>query len=237
MREKLQWLPQQYMLDTLDENPKLARYHEGEFSCAVLFGHYLFIGGRYDPEAAHFLAGHMLANYITFAYCPDEEWKDGLKALFPEAWTQGRALYAVAPYRSQTADGRIIRVESADLGKYEGADVFIDEVMGTATYDSMDDFFARGIGIAPLIGGRLSGFCTSEYPSRGKCAVGIMVEEKHRGQGIAKSMARAFLNAACERGIGTVYWECEAANAPSFKTALACGFQKIASYEALVIRR
>jgi RimJ/RimL family protein N-acetyltransferase len=237
MREKLKWLPQQYMLDTLDENPRLALYHEGDLSSAVLFGHYLFIGGRYDPEAARFLAEHMLAHYITFAYCPDDEWREGLRALFPEARAQGRALYAVKPYRSPLADARLIRVEKQDLGKYEGADVFVDEVMGTATYDSMDDFFARGIGFSPLIGGRLSGFCTSEYPSKGKCAIGIMVEDPHRGQGIAKAMTRAFLSAACDLEIETVYWECEAENAPSFKTALACGFQKIASYEALVIRR
>ncbi len=237
MREKLKWLPQQYMLDVLDENPKLARYHEGNGYCAVLFGHYLFIGGRCDPEAARFLTEHMLAHFITFVYCPDDAWKKAIREMVPDATKNRRALYAVKPYRSPDSDGRIIRVGSADLGQYAGVDVFIDEVVGTATYNSMDDFFARGIGIAPLIDGRLSGFCTSEYPSRGKCAIGIMVEEPHRGQGIAKAMTRAFLSAACDREIETVYWECEAENAASYKTALACGFHQIASYEALVIRR
>ncbi len=237
MREMLSWLPQQYMLDTLDENPRLARYHEGDGFCAVLFGHYLFIGGRFDPEAVRFLAEHMLSEYVTFAYCPDEAWKGGLRALFPEGREEGRAIYAVRPYRSPASDERIIRVEKPDLGKYEGADVFVDEVMGTATYDSMDDFFARGIGTAPLIGGRLSGFCTSEYPSEGKCAIGIMVDEPYRGQGIAKAMTRAFLTAAYDRGFDQVYWECRADNEPSYRTALACGFQEIASYEAFVIWR
>ncbi len=237
MREKLSWLPQQYMLDVLDENPKLARHHQGDSFCAVLFGHYLFIGGRFDPEAARFLAENMLADHVTFAYCPDGAWKDGLRALFPAAKAMGRALYAAKPYRCPASDARIIRVENADLGKYEGADVFMDEVMGTATYDSMDDFFARGMGFSPLIENRLSGFCTSEYPSKGKCAVGIMVEEEYRGQGLAKAMTRAFLNAACERDFETVYWECEAENAGSYRTALACGFHKVASYEALVIWR
>lgn len=237
MRETLKWLPQQYMLDTLDENPKLARYWQGDGNRAVLFGHYLFIGGRYDPEAARFIAERMQADFVTFAYCPSDQWKDGLRTLFPKATAQGRALYAVKPYRSPASDERIIRVEMSDLGKYEGADVFVDEVMGTATYDSMDDFFARGMGFAPLIGGRLSGFCTSEYPSRGKCAIGIMVDEPHRGQRLAEAMTRAFLNVACDRGFETVYWECEAENAASYKTALACGFHKIASYEALVIWR
>lgn len=182
MMGMLGWLPQQYMLDTLGENPKLARYHEGDGFCAVLFGHYLFVGGRWDPEAARFLAERMMAEHVTFAFCPDDSWRAGLRALFPAAKAQTRALYAAEPIRF-APDPRVIRVGKPDLERCEGADVFIDEVMGTATYDSMDDFFARGMGFAPLIDGRLTGFCTSEYPSAGKCAVGIMVEEAHRGKG------------------------------------------------------
>lgn len=112
-----------------------------------------------------------------------------------------------------------------------------ESVTGTATYASLDDFFARGMGFAPLIGERFSGFCTSEYPSKGACAIGILVEEAQRGKGLAKAMTRAFLNAACDRALDTVYWECWADNVPSVKTALACGFHHVASYDALEIWR
>ena len=237
MREKLSWLPQQYMLDTVSENPRLAKVHEAGEMCAVLFGHSLFIGGRYDREAAHFLTEHMLTENVTFAFCPDEEWKAGLRELLGDLKEYKREMYAIKPYRSQGGNAIIERMDASTLARYQNAGIFTEEVLDTCTYDSMDDFFARGMGFAPVVEGKIRGFITSEYPSAGTCAIGIMVEEELRGRGLAKDMTRAFLSAACDKGITTVYWECWKNNTPSVKTALACGFQKVAEYETLEIWR
>ncbi|MGI6238020.1 MAG: GNAT family N-acetyltransferase [Christensenellales bacterium] len=235
MRKMLEWLPMQYMLDTLSENPNLAKYYEGEKACAVLFGHSLFIGGAYDRETALYLAKNMRAEDGTIVYCPDEAWLDGLREICDDAKVYRRAMLAVKPYPHDGRNDAIMRIDTGALEKYGNAEMFTEEVLGTGTYLSMADFFARGIGFAPVYDGALRGFCTSEYPSRGKCAIGIYVDEAYRGRGLAADLTRAFLNTAHEMGMDTVYWECWANNAPSIQTALKCGFEKQAEYEVLVI--
>lgn len=221
------------MLQTLSENPALARTREGDNWRAVLFGHYLFIGGKCSARAAREIAESMLAENVTLIYCPDDEWRAGLRAVLGDMNAWGRRLYARAPQKFEPKIAEIEKIDAAKLAKCGNAEIFIEEVIGTGTYSSMEDFFARGMGFAPIIGGDIRGFCTSEYPSENACAIGIEVEAEYRGRGWAKEMTRRFLTAAVEKGIKTVYWECWADNAPSVAVARACGFELMREYDAL----
>lgn len=82
-----------------------------------------------------------------------------------------------------------------------------NEVLSTATYDDMEDFFSRGFGFAPVIDNKVCGFCTSEYPSENAIAIGIEVLKEYQKQGYARAMTQAFLNKAAQRNLD-VYWQC-----------------------------
>jgi RimJ/RimL family protein N-acetyltransferase len=110
-----------------------------------------------------------------------------------------------------------------------------DEIIGTGTYNNMEDYFARGIGYTPVINNKVCGFCTSEYPSKDAIAIGIEVLEEYQRQGYAKSMTKLFLNKAAQRGL-TVYWECWKNNMASVNTALSCQFERVADYPILFVR-
>lgn len=233
MRELLKWLPQQYMLDTLDENPALAHTQSGDGWCALRFGHYLFLGGRFCEEAANAIKNEANALNVSLIYCPDEDWKAGVRGVLGDIPAWGRRMYARAPEKYEGKIAEIEKIDAEKLEKYANSEMFIEEVTDTGTYSSMEDFFKRGMGFAPVVDGAIRGFITSEYPSEGVCAIGIEVEEAYQRRGWAKEMTRQFLSAAADKSIKKVYWECWTDNEASVKTALACGFELCAEYEAL----
>jgi ribosomal protein S18 acetylase RimI-like enzyme len=238
-----------YMLDTLCENPKLARIfvddEDNPKTCIIAFHHLLFFGGNLTKDCLQFLLNEILAadvrknQSIFYMLYPDEVWKNALTELFSHKCNQyERSLYiwkAGCMDKLSCCDN-IVEITSELMDSdVNNLNMITDEVVSTGTYDNMEDYLTRGIGYTPVINNKVCGFCTSEYQSRNSVAIGIEVLEEYQRQGYGKTMTKAFLNKAAQRGL-TVYWECWKNNIASANTALSCGFEKVGDYPILFIK-
>lgn len=247
--ELLKFTVLQYMLDTLCENPKLARIfvddEDNPKTCIVAFHHLLFFGGDLTEGSLQFLLNEILTadvlknQSIFFMLYPDEVWKNALKELFTHKCNQyERSLYIwKAGYIDNLpCSENIVEITSELMtSDVNNIHMITNEVISTGTYDNMEDYLVRGIGYAPVINNKVCGFCTSEYQSKNSIAIGIEVLEEYQRQGYGKAMTRAFQNKAAQRDL-TVYWECWKNNIASANTALSCGFEKVDDYSILFIR-
>lgn len=247
-RELLKFSVLQYMLDTLNENPKLGKIFVDDADnpniCIVSFHHLLFFGGDLTQDFRQFLLDELLAEdvrkdqSIFFMLYPDEAWKNALIELFPNKCNQyKRSLYKWKDgsiYNLSCCDNIVEITSNLMNSDVTNLDMIINEVVPTGTYDNFDDFLNRGIGYTPVINNKVCGFCTSEYPSKSALAIGIEVLEEYQRQGYAKAMTKAFLSKASKRDL-TVYWECWMNNIASANTALSCGFEKVADYPILFV--
>lgn len=246
MRELLGFTPLQYMIDSIEENPKLAKLYinEIESTCFVLLGVYLFVAGEITKEELDYLDKQILTEKarkelgIIIVFYPNEDWKNAITNLFPNKYNlYERSLYRTKPTHlyneySDDQEENILRITSELLSSdIENIKMIINEV---TTYDDMDDFVNRGIGFTPVFNNMVCGFCTSEYPTKTELAIGIEVLKDYQKQGIAKSMTKMLLNEAFKRNY-TVNWECWKNNIASAKTAMSCGFEKVADYPVIFI--
>jgi RimJ/RimL family protein N-acetyltransferase len=243
----LEFTPLQYMLHTASENPELVQIftdRENEPQCcAMIFGHYVFAGGK---MSRHFVR-ELVQQYFTYeireameiviVFYDSPGVADCLRQSFEKTYDYERSLYWQKPAIGQDEAGSN---ESVPINQellqsdIKNLAMITDEVTGTTTYRDMDDFCRRGIGFAFVSGGEICGFCTSEYPSQSSVAIGIEVSEAFRHQGIATEMTKRFLQQAAARSLN-VYWECWKRNEASVQTALKCGFEKVADYPVLFI--
>jgi GNAT superfamily N-acetyltransferase len=99
---------------------------------------------------------------------------------------------------------------------------------------SIDDFLARGFGLAALSGGELAGWCLSEYNSGARCEVGIASLEPFQRKGLATAMGRQFLSLARDHGILEVGWHCWKSNTASAASALKIGLDHAADYKVYI---
>ena len=248
IRQLLSFIPLQYMIDSVEENPKLAKLYisETENTCFVLFGHYLFVAGEITNEAISYLDNKILSEKarkeleIIIVFYPNEDWKNSITSLFPnKCKIYERSLYHTKPAYmcdiSTSSQSSILKITSELLrSNVENISMIIDEIIGTNTYYDMDDFINRGIGFTPVFDNKVCGFCTSEYPSKTEVAIGIEVLKEYQNQGIAKTMTKMLLNEAYKKNL-TVNWECWKNNIPSSNTAISCGFKKVADYPVIFI--
>jgi RimJ/RimL family protein N-acetyltransferase len=247
LRSMLKFSPLQYMFDTVAEKPHYANIYvdkaDAPSQLALLFGHYLFIGGNTDePFLSDFIEtelagnkGNRLGTVMVFYDRANISLVDFFKGRFQKVFEGERSLYRHTSGVSYTDTDRVWKITKALMSSgIENAEMITEEILGTATYEDMEDFYNRGIGYAYLHDGRICAFCTSEYPSKASIAIGIAVDEEHRRKGIAAQMTHAFLKDAKARGL-SVYWECWMKNEPSYKTALKCGFEKVGDYPVLVV--
>ncbi len=240
-RRHLAFTPLQYMLDAVVENQRLASVFvddaDSPKTCVLVFGLMLFIGGACTDGCFAFVNGTLLQPFsgrYAQVLTGEAAWRDAFSRRFgdkcrPSGYTLLRRNGAVC---EGVPPEEIVRVERPE--PLENYQMIVDEVIGTATYNDMDDFFRRGVCFSPVIEGKVCGFCTSEFPSRGAVAIGIEVLEAFQRRGYAKAMTRAFLGVAAGKGL-TVYWDCYAGNTASRQTALSCGFEKVADYEKLLL--
>jgi GNAT superfamily N-acetyltransferase len=164
----------------------------------------------------------------------------GSKELFPDRHRQfERSLYrhGIKSTGEMKIVDNIEEITSELMNScVDNLEMITDEVISTGTYNDMEDYLNRGIGYTVIIDNKVCGFCTSEYPSKDSVAIGIEVLEEFQKQGYAKSMTGQFLRKASQRGLN-VYWECWKNNTPSKNTALSCGFEKVADYSVLLVKR
>lgn len=246
MRELLSFTPLQYMIDGVEENPKLAKSYisETEDTCFVLLGVYLFAAGEITKESLDYLDKQILTEKarneleIIIVFYPNEDWKNAVTNLFPNKYSlYERSLYRMKPTNfdndySSSQEANILKITSELLNSnVDNINMIINEV---TTYDDMDDFVDRGVGFTPVINNKVCGFCTSEYPTKTELAIGIEVLKEYQKQGIAKDMTKMLLNEAYKKNI-TVNWECWKNNIASAKTAMSCGFEKVADYPVIFV--
>lgn len=249
VRGLLKFTVLQYMLDTICENPKLAKIFVDEVEnpncCIVSFNHLLFFGGNPTKDCLRFLSNNILTRdkqhiqKVFYMLYPDEVWENSLKGLFSDNRIKyERSLYRHNPKytdRLPSCDNIVEITAKLMTSTTDNLEMIANEVISTGTYDSIEDYLMRGIGYAPIIENKVCGFCTSEYQSKNAIAIGIEVREEYQRQGYAKAMTRAFLYKASNSYL-TVYWECWKNNLASANTALSCGFEKIADYPILFIK-
>jgi RimJ/RimL family protein N-acetyltransferase len=96
--------------------------------------------------------------------------------------------------------------------------------------ESVEDFLSKSFGVCALRGDEIIGWCLSEYNTGHRCEVGIATREDHQRQGLAASLAVAFVELARSRDVARIGWHCNASNVASGKTALKAGFEKAADY-------
>jgi hypothetical protein len=241
IRELLSFSPLQYMLDFVVENPHHAHiytdYKETPACCALLLGHYLWLAGQVEGNAtaiAEMIRDAHLDVVIVFYDRPTAA--QAMKAQFPRVYDNTRSVFNQTPTRQES--GQPARITPITLGllrsDVSNLEMIIGEVTDTATYDNLDVFCRKGFGFTFIADHEICAFCTSEYQSSASLAIGIEVKEGQQRKGIAREMGMAFLQEAAKRGL-EVYWECWKTNEPSVKTALACGFHKVADYPVLII--
>ena len=246
MRKLLSFTPLQYMIDSVEENPKLAKLYvnETETTCFVLLGVYLFVTGEIESKSIDFLKNQILSKEtrddlkVLIVFYPNEDWKIAITSLFSNRfYIYQRSLYRINPtdlyndYNSDNSENIFIINTELLNSDIDNKSMIFNEV---TTYDDMNDFINRGIGFTPIFNNKVCGFCTSEYPTKNGIAIGIEVLEEHQKMGIAKDMTKLLLNEAYKRNL-TVYWECWKNNLASAKTALSCGFEKVADYPIIFI--
>ncbi|MGI6163190.1 MAG: GNAT family N-acetyltransferase [Bacillota bacterium] len=248
-RELLEPAVLQYIHDTFCCNPKLGKAfvdnEDNPKSCILLLNHWLFFGGNVSEECLAFISNEILTGdvqnrlHILYIIYPNNEWKNALVTLFPDkSKLYQQSLYRSTPKCTGNLPGYNNIVEiTPELMSSNTAnlDMIKNEVLSTATYDDMEDFFSRGFGFAPVIDNKVCGFCTSEYPSENAIAIGIEVLKEYQKQGYARAMTQAFLNKAAQRNLD-VYWQCWKDNTASVKTALSSGFEKVADYPMLFVK-
>ncbi len=100
-------------------------------------------------------------------------------------------------------------------------------------WPSQERFLAHGFGWAALLERQIACWCTSEYVGQRACGGGIATAEEFQRRGIATATAARFSQEAARRGL-THFWECNAANTPSWRVAEKLGFQLLAEERYVV---
>jgi GNAT superfamily N-acetyltransferase len=246
MRELLSFTPLQYMIDSIEENPKLAKLYinETEDTCFVLLGVYLFVAGEASKAALDYLDKQILNEKarknlgVIIVFYPNKDWENAIVNLFPNKNNiYARSVYRIKPTYIQDdfnniQDVKISRINSELINSnVENLSMIFNEV---TSYVDIDDFVNRGIGFTPIVNNKVCGFCTSEYPTKNEIAIGIEVLSEYQKQGIAKTMTKMLLNEAYKRNL-TIYWECWKNNIASSNTALSCGFEKVSDYPIIFV--
>jgi RimJ/RimL family protein N-acetyltransferase len=174
------------------------------------------------------------ARMFTLAYAPDWEsfvpsTVEGMRAVKADRqyyrWAGGKVPNALLP------DGFALLAADAELlavGHFGNLQLLRDEMVSERA--SIEDFLVRSFGVVAVHQDQLAGWCLSEYNTGARCEVGIATLEPFQRRGLAAVIGRAFLAAACTRGVGEVGWHCWKQNVPSAATARKIGLEHVADY-------
>ncbi len=103
-------------------------------------------------------------------------------------------------------------------------DAVLAEDMGVlASWASLDDFLANGLGFALLDGDHLASACTSVFASHAQVEIDVHTDEKYQRRGFAVLTASALIEECLRRGMQP-NWECFWENEPSTALASKLGF-------------
>ncbi|UCH57705.1 MAG: GNAT family N-acetyltransferase [Candidatus Bathyarchaeota archaeon] len=111
----------------------------------------------------------------------------------------------------------------------ENLDDVIDEMQSERL--SVTKFLSNSFGFVLMHGGKIVGWCMSEYNSDNRCELGLSTIEGYRRKGLATLTAKATIGHALALGINGIGWHCWAGNEASIATAEKLGFSKRCEYK------
>jgi GNAT superfamily N-acetyltransferase len=157
-------------------------------------------------------------------------WKEKLPVLLPgrevieiyrRPFTLDLARFAaLSDWRQRVPAG--FRMQPLDATLAEGAGVL-------ASWASLDDFLANGLGFALLEGEDIASICTSVFASRQRVEIDVHTREIYRRRGLALLTAAALIEACLHQG-RQPNWECFWENEPSIYLAGRLGFSPLPDY-------
>ena len=103
-------------------------------------------------------------------------------------------------------------------------------------WGSVSAFLRHGLGYCIVQDGIPVCECTSIFKGGNRAEIDIATHDAHRGKGLAKAAAEAFIGECLATGLEPV-WECNADNTASYALALKLGFSNPAPYTLFVKRR
>jgi len=202
---------------------------------------YYFLAG--DPARAGDLAE--ISRVLTDIFIPASQaggetgfilipshpgWKEHLPALLP-----GREIIEIyrRPFQfnqDQFAAQENWRERIPSGFHLQQVDATLAERIGVqASWASVDDFLANGLGFALLNGDEIARTCHSVFASRERFEIDVHTEEKYRQHGFAILVASAFIEACLARGLQP-NWECFWENDASTMLAGKLGFSAEPDY-------
>jgi len=134
-------------------------------------------------------------------------------------------------WRPEPPDGfEVGQIDSELLadGELSGLEDVRDEMVSERL--SVEEFLDKSFGYVVTHGGRVVGWCMSEYNTGNRCELGIATREAYQRRGLAKLTAAATNRHALAAGIDEIGWHCAADNRASIATAESLGFEKVAEY-------
>ncbi|MEA3328022.1 MAG: GNAT family N-acetyltransferase [Chloroflexota bacterium] len=217
----------------------------------VQFRHRAFIMG--DLNASNMLDFERFFTDEVFENCRNTDASMVRLTAKPEAWlisleSSLKTLkpiffdYQIYQYQLSDSEGKpkipegfeLRLVNKALVGEtFEGKDELLEEMCSER--ESVNAFLDNSFGIVAFHGGKLAGWCLSEYNHKNRCEVGIATMPPFQKQGLAKAMTLEFKNLAYEQGVDTVLWHCYKSNHPSQRTALSAGFELIDEHKVINI--
>jgi hypothetical protein len=99
-----------------------------------------------------------------------------------------------------------------------------------ATWGTIDNFLARGLGRCAVHAGQVVAWCFSICATPDQIELGIVTAAAHRQRGLAAVLAAATAEAALRQGFKAVGWHCDYDTVGSWKTAEKVGFKKDGEY-------
>lgn len=114
--------------------------------------------------------------------------------------------------------------------RLQPVDVTLAEQVGVlASWASIDDYLAYGLGFALVEGDEIASVCTSVFASRERMEIDVHTTEKYQRRGFAVAVTTAFIEACLQRG-KQPNWECFWDNEPSTLLASKLGFRALLDY-------
>ncbi len=205
---------------------------------------YYFLCGKPQPGtdlagiaavlSEEFLPASQAAGETGFILIPSHDsWKAHLPALLPgrEVIEIYRRPFAFDParfaacgdWRAQIPPG--FRLQALDASLAERAGVL-------ASWATIEDFLANGLGFAILAGDEIASVCLSVFATRAMMELDVHTGEKFRRRGLAQAAASALIEACLQSG-RQPNWECFWENEPSTSLALKLGFTPLPDYPVM----
>jgi RimJ/RimL family protein N-acetyltransferase len=114
--------------------------------------------------------------------------------------------------------------------RLQPVDATLAEQVGVlASWASIDDYLAYGLGFALLEGDEIASVCTSVFASSTGMEIDVHTAEKYRRRGLAVLVTSAFIETCLQRG-KQPNWECFWDNEPSTALAGKLGFVPLPDY-------